>query len=57
MKSLLLAWLRRHPVIAVIVAHLVAFAVVAGMASAYSTAHPELSPDGSHLRLVPLNVR
>ncbi|MCA3236976.1 MAG: hypothetical protein ACK5RC_07590 [Curvibacter sp.] len=57
MKTSLRSWLRRHPVLAVIVVHLIAFALLAWMASAFSSAHPDLSPDGSHLRLVPLHGR
>jgi hypothetical protein len=57
MKTSLRSWLRRHPLLAVIVVHLIAFALLAWMASALSSAHPDLSPDGSHLRLVPLHGR
>jgi len=51
------SWLRRHPVIVMVVVHVVVFALLAWMADAFSLAYPELSPGGSSMRLVPLDVR
>jgi hypothetical protein len=45
------------PVLLFILAHAFAFALFGWMAHEFSSSRPELSPQGSHLRLVPLGSR
>lgn len=47
---------RWRPVFLFILVHVVAFALLGWLAYESSRARPELSPQGAHLRLIPLNA-